>query len=96
MSYIDNRNFPGNNGTPPGPIGYKFSGPNAATTAFVVMPILRKWLTDGFLVRPISNSVPDVFDAGSPLQLHRCYVIYSMNHWVMAFPSLTYLASVGE
>lgn len=29
------------------------------------------------------------------LQLHRCSVIYSMNYWVMAFPCLIYLASVG-
>ena len=29
------------------------------------------------------------------MQLHRCYVIYSMNHWVMAFPYLMYFAYVG-
>ena len=28
-------------------------------------------------------------------QLHRCYVFYSMNRWVIAFPFLMYLGSVG-
>ena len=30
-----------------------------------------------------------------PLQLHRCYVIYAMNPWVIAFPCLMYLAALG-
>ncbi|KAF9646468.1 hypothetical protein BDM02DRAFT_3012112 [Thelephora ganbajun] len=29
------------------------------------------------------------------LLLYRCYVIYAMNYWVIAFPFLMYLASVG-
>ena len=29
-------------------------------------------------------------------QLHRCYVFYSMNRWVIAFPFLMYLSSVGK
>lgn len=28
-------------------------------------------------------------------QLYRCYIIYSMNYWVIAFPCLMYLASIG-
>ena len=29
-------------------------------------------------------------------QLYRCYVIYAMNYWVVAFPALMYLATLGK
>ena len=29
------------------------------------------------------------------LKLYRCHVIYAMNYWIIAFPCLMYLASVG-
>ena len=28
-------------------------------------------------------------------QLYRCWVIYSMNYWIIAFTSLLYITSVG-
>ena len=31
----------------------------------------------------------------SILQLYRCYVIYAMNYWAIAFPCLMFLASLG-
>lgn len=77
ISYIDNRNFPGGDGVPPGPFGYQiyvYFIPISLIQS--IMFALNGWLADGLL-------------------LYRCYVIYAKNHWVIAFPCLMYLASVG-
>jgi len=74
--YVNNREFPGDDEFPPGPMGYDaLLALKATTTVFYAMFPLNQWLADGLL-------------------LYRCYVIYSMNRWAMAFPSLMYLASV--
>ena len=56
LSYIDNREFPGNDQLPPGPLGYQFlvySAPLsiAANTMF----LLNNWLADGLLVSFLSD-----------------------------------------
>lgn len=77
ISYIDNREFPGGDGSPPGPFGYQvanyFMGISVVQT---VAFLINGWLADGLL-------------------LHRCYVTYCGSYWVIAFPSVMFLASVG-
>ena len=53
ISYIDNRGFPGGEGVPPGPHGYRlfiWSGGMVVTTR--LMFFFNNWLADGFLVSP--------------------------------------------
>ena len=97
ITYIENREFPGDDEHPPGPLGYDDRLHNkAAFSVFNFMFPLNQWLADGLLVSPISDPVVWVSNVLMPLtQLHRCFVIYSMNHSVMAFPYLMYLASIG-
>ena len=56
--YIDNREFPGSDEYPPGPIGYFTILYTKATTTLVnCMFPLNQWLADGLLVGSISTSV---------------------------------------
>ena len=63
IELINNRNFPGTDKLPPGPLGYDYTlSYNAAFTATrdVAFP-LNQWLADGLLVRPVLlpvNCVP--------------------------------------
>jgi hypothetical protein len=95
ISYIDNREFPGD-GTPyPGPLGYEtyiYSALISNTPD--IMFFLNSCLADGLLVIPRPTQLPVV--SHKPfLQLYRCYVIYTANYWIVAFPCLMYLASFG-
>ena len=97
ISYIDNRDFPGAEGMPPGPLGYRsfiYADPISVTPN--VMFFLNNWLADGFLVSSLFDIafLYQVSNQRLP-QLHRCYIIYARNIWVIAFPLLVYLASVG-
>ena len=95
ISFIDNREFPGSDLFPPGPVGYQvFILDKAIGITPSVFAVVNNWLADGLLVSPMSDSVPQVFDTCSS-QLYRCYVIYSTNCWAIALPGLMYLASVG-
>ena len=94
-SYIDNREFPGVNGLlPPGPLGYQyFTYANAINVVPTLMFLLNNWLADGLLV-----SLPQAQSYGCLtwfIKLYRCYVVYTMNYLVIAFPCLMYLASLG-
>ena len=54
ISYIDNREFPGTGGLPPGPVGYQYlvaSDPFNTLCFFIVY--LNQWLADGLLVSSI-------------------------------------------
>ena len=63
--YIDNREFPGVDDFPPGPIGYDDLRSLKATSSFFsAMFPLNQWLADGLLVSPILNSVPSVYHVG--------------------------------
>ena len=65
ICYIDNREFPGNDEYPPGPVGYDyFLNAKVTTTIFYVMFPVNQWLADGLLVSLISNSAAQVFNAG--------------------------------
>ena len=65
LEFVDNREFPGNDEYPPGPIGYDdILGFTAATTVLDAMFPLSQWLADGLLVDLIFNSVVYVFDVG--------------------------------
>lgn len=49
--YINNREFPGNDEQPPGPVGYgSLVGTNATGTFLVLAFSLSQWLADGLLV----------------------------------------------
>ena len=98
ISFIDNREFPGVGDTiPPGPLGYQlFIYSKPITIVPNLMFLLNNWLADGLLVSFASFLIPT---RGSNVcrtfQLYRCYVIYALNVWVIVFPCLVYLASVG-
>ena len=99
ISYIDNRNFPGINGiTPPGPFGYQWSiAPSALNITPNVMFALCKWLADGLLVSSLFDAAftwPGILSRLLS-QLYRCYIIYGKNLWVIAFPCIMYLSSMG-
>lgn len=95
ISYIDNREFPGGGELPPGPIGYKYV---VGSEPIYIIPNtmfqINQWLADGLLVSSASNSIAQISNTPLP-QLYRCYLIYSMNFWVVAFPCLMYLSTFG-
>ena len=64
--YIDNREFPGDDEFPPGPLGYdSFRSLKATSTAILnAMFPLNQWLADGLLVSPTLNSAASVYNIG--------------------------------
>ena len=65
IEYINNREFPGNDEFPPGPLGYDYLlSLGATSTVFNAMFPLNQWLADGLLVSPILNSVASVYNVG--------------------------------
>ena len=51
ISYIDNREFPGNDQAPPGPLGYQWLIHNSGLSIVPnFMFMLNNWLADGLLV----------------------------------------------
>ena len=65
IEYINNREFPGDDESPPGPIGYGvLLNLNATATVLDAMFPLNQWLADGLLVSPILNSVALVYNVG--------------------------------
>ena len=65
IDYINNREFPGNNEFPPGPIGYEsLLALKATATVSDAMFPLNQWLADGLLVGAILNSVTFVYNVG--------------------------------
>ena len=51
ISYIDNREFPGNDELPPGPLGYQYLiYSKAISVAPNLMFLMNNWLADGLLV----------------------------------------------
>ena len=63
--YINNREFPGDDESPPGPIGYDdILGSRATYIVLFTMFPLNQWLADGLLVSPILNSVASVYNVG--------------------------------
>lgn len=58
IQYINNREFPGNDEFPPGPLGYSYVLDTDATTmVYNLMFPLNQWLGDGLLVGPNSNFI---------------------------------------
>ena len=63
ITYINDREFPGNNVYPPGPIRYDLTPDIKSTnTVYTVMFPLNQWLADGLLVGSVSNLVAWGFD----------------------------------
>ena len=92
ISYIDNREFPGNSDLPPGPLGYQFLiHANVLSIVPNFMFILCSWMANGLLVSSTSN--PTVRMPNPPHQIYRCYELYNNNHLVIAFPCFALLAS---
>lgn len=97
ISSIDNREFTGDGGLFPGPLGYQFFiNSKPITIVPDILIFLNGWLADGLLACDVlkrkSLKCPNT---NFLLQLYRCYVIYAMNYWVIAFPCLMFLASLG-
>ena len=66
ISFIDNREFPGSNLFPPGPVGYQvLILDKAIGITPSVLAVVNNWLADGLLVSPTSGLVPQVFDTGA-------------------------------
>jgi hypothetical protein len=64
LSFIDNREFPGSDLLPPGPIGYQLQIlPAAISVVPTVLTILNNGLADGLLVSPLFNSSARVSNA---------------------------------
>ena len=58
VTYIDDREFPGNEESSPGPIGWlRILSAKSIGTIFLVMFPFNQWLADGLLVGPVPNSV---------------------------------------
>ena len=94
--YINDREFPGSDEFLPGPLGYyDVIAVRPINTAVNAMFPLNQWLADGLLVSSISKPYCSPVQRTPLFQLHRCYVIHSMNRWVIAFPCLMYLATIG-
>jgi hypothetical protein len=74
-SFIDNREFGGNEGLPPGPVGYQVLASSAVAPALgqVLFP-LSQWLADALLVSSGSNSVTRDSCRSLP-QLYRCWML---------------------
>jgi len=57
ISFIDNREFPGNDVAPPGPLGYQsYIWSGVLTLIPDLMFIMNNWLADAFLVGPSSDT----------------------------------------
>jgi hypothetical protein len=57
ISYIDNRELPGNDELPPGPLGYQILvSAKAITLVPNFMGLINNWLADGLLVDSVFNS----------------------------------------
>ena len=97
ISFIDNREFPGvGDKLPPGPIGYTlFVCPKATSIVPGLAAVLNSWLANGLLVCFFLPCTHPEVSHRLFFQLYRCYVIYAMNLWAIAFPSLIYLGSLG-
>ena len=69
ISYLNNREFPGVEGTlPPGPLAYQlFITPGAFGTVPLVSSTLNNWLADGLLVSSLSDACSLIYvsNAGS-------------------------------
>ena len=58
MEWIDNRNFPGTDELPPGPVGYDTTlNLDTGAVIFDVMFPSNQWLADGLLVSLASDSL---------------------------------------
>ena len=55
-------------------------------------PVASRWPSGKFFFYQLGDHVLN--DCRLFPQLYRCYVIYSMNYWAIAFPCLIYFASV--
>lgn len=77
ISFIDNREYPGNKPGVSGPYVYQLDPllTSPIKTVPEIMAYLNMWLAGGLL-------------------LYRCYIIYSKNYWIIAFPFLLYFASI--
>ena len=63
ISFIDNREFPGNTALPPGPLGYQhLVYSQAVSLVSRVMFMLNNWLVDGLLVSSIFDLTACVSD----------------------------------
>jgi hypothetical protein len=67
LSYINNREYPGDNDGYPGPYNYQYIIYNKPISfAPYIMFILNFWLADGLLVSFVLNIVAQVSNVGCP------------------------------
>ena len=65
IAYIDNREYPGADGWPPGPLGYQFSIYYKPITVIPsVLFSLNQWLADGLLVSSVLDLIVQVANTG--------------------------------
>ena len=96
ISFIDKRQFPGIDGeAAPGPLGYSWlvhsDGMGIVSS---VLFLSNQCLADGFLVS-FGHAYSLRCSIRATPQLYRCYIVYSMDYWVITTPCLMYLTSVG-
>jgi len=67
ISYIDNREYPGNDVLIPGPLGYEFLIYSKPLTIICnLMFLLNNWMADGLLVSPVLKSLAQVSNVSCP------------------------------
>jgi hypothetical protein len=87
-AYVDNRAFPG------GPLAYlaKYFSLPTTITGFVSF-VLATWLQDGYLVSSSFRFRSQLF---TQLKLYRFMAIYHFKYYIVVFPILMYLGSIGK
>lgn len=81
ISFIDNREFPGDDVLPPGPFGYQFLIFSKAISILPqVMFFLNNWLADGLLVSAVTDLASEcsMFAVSPPAVSLLCYIFYEL------------------
>lgn len=80
ISHIDNRAFPGGDGLPPGPVGYRlFLYSKPIGMIIQVMFLLNNWLANGLLVSSVSKDQSPGCSTAFPVVSLLCYLYHGLS-----------------